>query len=382
LPLKVGASHDFSMQAAIAETRHWPELDGVRGLAALLVVYAHLFLIWVPNQPSWIFWARTITGQAWTGVYLFFILSGFLIGGILLRNRNAENYYRVFYARRALRIFPLYFCLLGLFFVVRLVFAPAHPEEFAPGPVPLWTYFVFIQNFPMAVTGDWGVGPLGVTWSVALEEQFYLFLPLWIRLIPVRWHVTSFLLLAGIGPVFRAFTPLAHPPFLVPGSSESLFLGVLLAWLFEYKRDVFRSVRWRSVVVGLLAIGAGGMALIVTRNDLGAFAITLTTLFWAAFLWLVLAFMGSPFTAWLRNRFLCWVGKISYGTYLFHPMVSTVVFLLVTGDRPRKELGLTGFGLSSLAFLATLGVASLFFYGMERRLVAMGHHLSYRERAS
>lgn len=368
------------MQAVTAETRHWPELDGVRGLAALLVVYAHLFLVWVPNQPSWLFWARTITGQAWTGVYLFFILSGFLIGGILLRNRSAENYYQVFYARRALRIFPLYFCLIALFLVVRLIFAPAHPAEFAQGPVPLWSYFVFLQNFPMAATGEWGPASLGVTWSVALEEQFYLFLPFWIRLIPARWHVVSFLGLAAIGPLFRAFSPFAHPPFLVPGSSESLFLGVLLAWLFENKRAIFRSTLWRSVVTGLLAIGAIGLALVVTRKNLGPFAITLTTVFWAAFLWLVLGFMGSSYTAWLRNRFICWIGKISYGTYLFHPMVSLVVFLVATGDRPRRELGLTGFCLASLAFIATLGVAALFFYGMERRLVALGHHFRYRSR--
>ena len=98
-----------------ADAARWLELDGVRGLAALLVVYVHLFLRWVPPTPKPVFWLRTLSGMSWTGVDLFFILSGFLIGGILLRNRESENYYSVFYLRRGFRILPLYFALLAIF---------------------------------------------------------------------------------------------------------------------------------------------------------------------------------------------------------------------------------------------------------------------------
>jgi len=360
------------------ETRHWKELDGVRGLAALLVLYAHLFLMWIPAGPKLVFWARTLSGQAWTGVYLFFLLSGFLIGGILLRNRAAENYYSVFYTRRAFRIFPLYFLLLGSFFAVRAIFGYLHSPEFAAGPVPFWSYFVLVQNFPMAVTGQWGAPPLGVTWSVALEEQFYLFLPLWIRLIPPRWHAASFLFLAALGPIFRAVSSWAHPPFLALGSSEALFLGVFVAWLQINRPALLSSLAWRTVATIVLGMSGAGMLAISARHSLGPLDVTVVTLFWGAFLSLVVGAMGSQGTAWLRNGFLCWLGRISYGVYLFHPLVLTVVFLLATGSAPDHALGLKGFALSALTFGLTLGLASATFYGFERALIARGRKSKYR----
>lgn len=365
--------------AASTEQRHLPELNGVRGLAALLVIYAHLFLMWIPDQPTWLFWARSFSGQAWTGVYLFFLLSGFLIGGILLRHRTAENYYSVFYTRRAFRIFPLYFLLLGSFLVVRSIFAGTAPAEFAQGPVPLGSYFALLQNFPMAVTGQWGAAPLAVTWSVALEEQFYLFLPLWIRAIPPQWHAVSFLFLAAIGPVFRGLSSCAYPPFLVPGSMEGLFLGVFMAWLHINRPTLFQSLRCRRILTLLLAATAGGIALISTHRNFGAFTITVITLFWAAFLALVIGSMGTRSTSWLRSAFLCWIGRISYGLYLFHPMVLGIVFLVATGGAPKHALGIKGFLLSLLTFAITLGLASLFFYGFERYLIARGRRIRYRQ---
>jgi len=358
--------------------KRWLELDGVRGLAALLVIYAHLFLMWMPGTPGVVFWIRTLTGQAWTGVYLFYTLSGFLIGGILMQNRPAENFFGVFYWRRALRILPVYFVLLAIFMMVRLAPALRNLSEFNEGPVPFWNYFLLIQNFTMARTGEWGAAPLGVTWSVALEEQFYLFLPLWIRLVPTRWLPVSFLGLAAIGPVFRAFAPFAHSPFLVPGSGEALFFGTWLAWAFEYKSDIFRSGTWRRGMLGVLALGAVGMVLLVTKRNFGVFSISIISIFWASFLWLVLAFMGTAWTAPLRHVTLRSVGGISYGVYLFHPLINHLVFIALTGAPPRHEVGLLrGFGIATLSFACTLGFAALSFYAMESRLIALGRKLKY-----
>jgi len=358
--------------------KRWAELDGVRGLAALLVIYAHLFLMWMPGTPGAVFWLRTLTGQAWTGVYLFYTLSGFLIGGILMQNRTAENFFGIFYGRRALRILPVYFVLLAIFMMVRLAPVLRNLTEFNEGRVPFWNYFLLIQNFTMASTGEWGAAPLGVTWSVALEEQFYLFLPLWIRFIPARWLPISFLGLAAIGPVFRAAAPLAHAPFLVPGSGEALFLGTWLAWAFEYQPSTFRSPAWRSVAAGILIISAMGMVLLVTKRSFGVFSISIISLFWASFLWLVLAFMGTRWTAPLRHVTLRSVGGISYGVYLFHPLINHLLFIALTGAPPRHELGLgKGFGIAALAFACTLGFAAISFYAVESRLIAFGRKLKY-----
>lgn len=334
--------------------------------------------MWVPEQPTALFWLRTISGQAWTGVYLFFLLSGFLIGRILLSHRAAENYYSVFYTRRAYRIFPLYFLLLGAFLSVRWIFSNQAPPEFAEGPIPLWSYFALVQNFPMAMTGQWGPQPLGVTWSVALEEQFYLFLPLWIRAVPVRWHGVSFLFLAAVGPVFRALSSWAHPPFLVPGSTEALFFGVFMAWLHLRSPEFFRARRARAAAATLLAIGAAGMLFLLGRRSLGPLNVTVITLFWGAFLWLVIGSLGRPATGWLRHRFLGWMGRISYGVYLFHPLVLSLVFLVATGAGPDHALGAKGFSLSLLTFAITVGLASLSFYGFERALIARGRRHKYR----
>lgn len=96
------------MKADQVQQKRIPELDGVRGMAALMVVYQHLFLRFVPGDNFVIFWLRTLSGSAWTGVHLFFILSAFLITRILLREKNSSNYLKTFFTRRALRIIPLF----------------------------------------------------------------------------------------------------------------------------------------------------------------------------------------------------------------------------------------------------------------------------------
>lgn len=364
-----------------SDALRWTELDGVRGLAALLVVYMHLFLRWVPPSPKPVFWMRTLSGMSWTGVDLFFILSGFLIGGILLRNRDAENYFSVFYIRRAFRILPLYFALLAVYFAIHFWSPLGQHASMAGGSVPLWSYPLLVQNFPMAFTGGWGPAPLGVTWSVALEEQFYLFLPLFIWLVPARWHFLSFWMLALSAPVFRALTHLSAPTFLLPGSLEPLFVGVILAWLFIHRPDVFKTPFWRGVAAALFGAGSLGMAWMAVRGGFGAFEVTAITLFWGSFLWLVLAFLGTPFTAPLRWRPLCWVGGISYGVYLLHPVISDLVFLNVFGALPTESMGLRGFLLTCVSMAVILLTASLSFHFVERKLTAIGHRLHYRKRA-
>lgn len=359
--------------------KRWLELDGVRGLAALLVIYAHLFLMWMPASPAPVFWLRTVSGQAWTGVYLFFVLSGFLIGGVLLENRTAGNYFGVFYLRRALRILPVYFVLLGVFALARWVPGLRGMPAFSPGEIPFWNYFLLIQNFPMAATGDWGAMPLGVTWSVALEEQFYLFLPLWVRFVPARWLSASFLGLAALGPVFRATAPLAHAPFLVPGSAEALFLGTWLAWAFANLPEVFRSRKWRKLVLGLWGLSGIGMGLIAAKWNFGVLSITVITIFWTAFLWLVLAFLGTAWTAPLRHFALRAAGTVSYTVYLFHQLISLLVFTALTGGPARHSLGVkTGLSVASIAFICTLVVAAVSFYAMENRLIKTGRRFKYR----
>jgi peptidoglycan/LPS O-acetylase OafA/YrhL len=355
----------------------WPELDGVRGLAALLVVYAHLFLMWIPAGSGAAFWLRSVSGLAWTGVYLFFVLSGFLIGGVLLQQREAPNYFSVFYTRRALRILPVYFTLLGVYLVLRLTPGLADAPGFAPTRIPLWNYLLLVQNFPMGLTGDWGAAALGPTWSVALEEQFYLFLPWCIRFVPPRAHLPLFLSLAAVGPVFRAFAPLAYSPFILPGSIEALFAGAMLAWAHRQRPQLFRSARCRMAAGAGMAAGGAGMMLMLVHTRLGVWNITAITLFWSGFLWLVLSAMGTRWTALLRSRPLCGLGFISYGVYLFHSLVYQTLFIWLTGAGPRHEAGQLGLAIAGASLALVVLAASLSYWLLERRLMAYGRTFRY-----
>jgi peptidoglycan/LPS O-acetylase OafA/YrhL len=159
-----------------------PRLDGLRGLAILLVMLYHTTHYGL---------ARTALDEAltivpsvgWSGVDLFFVLSGFLITGILLGTRDGTTYYRAFYARRVLRIFPLYYATLAFFLLVvpQLPFFAAVDHFWNPGASreQFW-YWLFLSNVQAALTGAWQHQTLDISWSLAIEEHFYL---LWLLVV-------------------------------------------------------------------------------------------------------------------------------------------------------------------------------------------------------
>ena len=154
------------------------ELDGLRALAVLMVVAWHY--IGIPDGPN--FWLWRIFYLGHFGVDLFFVLSGFLITTILLENRQSDTFFSSFYGRRAFRIWPAYYLMCAVCFAGWL--SGASPGLFQ-GVVPGWTYIFGVQNFWMAKLQNYGVYCLSVTWSLAIEEQFYLVFPPIVRRVPV-----------------------------------------------------------------------------------------------------------------------------------------------------------------------------------------------------
>ncbi|HWY99218.1 MAG TPA: acyltransferase, partial [Bacteroidia bacterium] len=141
---------------------YYPALNGLRAYAALTVLAYH----------------TTIAGFwfGWIGIHFFFVLSGFLITNILLNSKEATNYFKVFYARRFLRIFPIYYLLL-----FGVLAASAIKNQYLK---PAWYYIFYIQNFPMSYSNWHLIGffkLLGHTWTLAIEEQFYVFFPLLVK---------------------------------------------------------------------------------------------------------------------------------------------------------------------------------------------------------
>ncbi len=184
------------------------ELDGIRGCAILLVLIWHYIACQLHSPPldsiNYIL-ARSLSLTK-SGVDMFFVLSGFLIAGILLDNREANNYFRVFYLRRICRIFPLYFLMLGLFLVLTTLGLDQSPRFhwLFQNPFPLWSYATFTQNILVGLRGDFGANWLGITWSLAVEEQFYCFIPLLVWLLPRRKFALVALSLIFLAPLLRS----------------------------------------------------------------------------------------------------------------------------------------------------------------------------------
>jgi peptidoglycan/LPS O-acetylase OafA/YrhL len=135
------------------------------------------------------------------GVDLFFVLSGFLIGSILISKRGSSNLFRAFYLRRALRILPVYFLLLAVF-IIGLT-GGWHADLFGDGAFPTWTYALFLQNFESARIAEFGPRFMAVTWSLAIEEQFYLLFPFAVAFVSSRHLPNMLAALIVIPPALR-----------------------------------------------------------------------------------------------------------------------------------------------------------------------------------
>jgi peptidoglycan/LPS O-acetylase OafA/YrhL len=209
-----------------------PALDGVRGLAVLMVLVFH-FSSWTGTALRSLGPLRYLMQLGWCGVDLFFVLSGFLITGILWDARGAPHALRNFYVRRVLRIFPLYYAALAAVFLVAAPLWRANDklQEAAGLQIWLWTY---LTNVGITLRGIEGFHGLGHFWSLAVEEHFYLFWPLLVLRLPRQKLLRVCAAVALGAPVLRAALVLLRAPheavyMLTPSRMDSLALGGLLA---------------------------------------------------------------------------------------------------------------------------------------------------------
>lgn len=369
-----------------------PELDGVRGLAVLLVLAFHfLALALQPGPESWLRPLKKALMLTWSGVDLFFVLSGFLIGGILLEHRRSASYFRTFYLRRACRILPPYVLLLAAAFLWR---AGVEGERFASNAWlsgefhPLWSYATFTQNFVMAETNGYGTNWLAATWSLAIEEQFYLVLPLLIWLTPPR--SLPWVLACGIAaaPVVRLAFMEFHPHqgfpahVLMPGRADGLLLGVLAAWALRHAEVRRALAQGRAGLYAVFALLLAGAGLLTARGaGVGGYRMGFLGGTWLALLYLVFILIAvtegrGPVSALTRLHSLRGLGQISYGVYLLHQPVAGLLYGPATGGEPR--LGdARGAALMLLTVAVTLALAWLSWRLMERPLVRWGQSFAY-----
>lgn len=376
---------------AALESQRIPALDGLRGLACLLVVSFHYVAdLAVVPVGSFLSRAQRIAQGGWTGVDLFFVLSGFLIAGILMDKRESSSYFSTFYIRRACRIFPLYFLLVLSYAAIRTV---GVPEEWGkglftdPDPLPAWPYFLFLQNNFIAVAGSFGAGYLGVTWSLALEEQFYFILPALVRRFGTRANVAK---MAGlfilIGPLSRAVATYGFGVrgwifsyALLPTRCEALGAGMLIAVLYR-SGDLWEKVKNASLPAAGLAAGAiivpTGVLFGLAQERRFIFNYTFIAAFYA--LLLVAALIpNTPFSKVMTFRPIRAMGNLSYSTYLIHPILLQTAFTIFRHAEPQLK-NLQDLELVALSLVATLALSWTSWTFLERPIISWGHRFAYK----
>jgi peptidoglycan/LPS O-acetylase OafA/YrhL len=317
--------------------RHIPALDGLRGLAVILVMMHHWTLLSLSHNRIDLKIAAVLHG-GWVGVELFFVLSGFLITGILLDARGKPHFFRDFYARRTLRIFPLYYAFVFLFMFLVL---PADPLMYWTDPnaaMPSqWWYWTYCSNFMLARNGFYSV--LDPTWSLAIEEQFYWIWPLVVLALPHRRLITVCFGLLAFSVVLRAvlaFHGAMYPSayVLMPSHMDGLLVGAIIAMQARSAGGLLERRSMWLVAGGIGAVVALGTTILAALKGLGVreYAWTAPTIYTAlsllggvVLIHAAIARPGSVLGLLFGNALLRKFGKYSYAMYLFNMPIHILV---------------------------------------------------------
>lgn len=381
----MSGSVSVSPQAGHHSRSHLPGLDGIRGLAIALVMFSH-FIVVGGNLTAGSAFSRFMR-SGYLGVDLFFTLSGFLITGILLDSKRSTNFFRVFYIRRALRIFPLYYGLLAVSWLTVVFITPSDGVELTGVDSMAWSW-LYASNIGMAVKGTWLASPtwvgLGHFWSLAVEEQFYLVWPLVVFLTPVRFlrRLCVFLVLAS--PVVFWLLPkwIGDVPTYVSTLSRLgvLAAGGLLAILW---REPEQWTKWNPLLKP--AVLLGGALLLLERSYLPVLSFaepSLVLVLGAACVGLAASGNGPRLVQrFFESRVLRWLGKYSYGIYVYHHALKPVWIEFFWNRAIVPAMG-TGWGATlvytGVATLASLLLAWLSWICLEGPILSFKSRFPYR----
>lgn len=346
----------------------------------LLVIAWHFFITAMTPPPGTVLaFCWQALSLSWSGLDLFFVLSGFLIAGILLDERAASNYFRVFYLRRACRLLPLYYLFLAIFLLLSrtaLAQMPPFKAAFAE-PLPVWSYITFTQNIAMGLREDYGAGMMAITWSLGVEEQFYLLIPLLIYYLPERALLPIFAAVMPLGPLLRYISPGFHAHVYTPYWSDALLAGVCLAILIRRPNfsDALQRYR-RSVLLTLVILVAGVAVMSFRPNIIGALTQTWLAVSFAVFILIAFLEFSPRLNAILQSGVLLLFGRVSYGIYLFHATVNRILHVIFLKDRPDTSLS-ANLAVTFLALGLTLLLAVISYRIFEGPVLRWGHRFHY-----
>ena len=348
---------------------HFPPLDGLRGVAILLVLMHHCY-----TATNGSFFSRVVgavAGVGWIGVTLFFVLSGFLITGILLESAGREHYYRNFYMRRVLRIFPLYYGFLLVYQVSVAILRQGGVTGWVSLEQTTWPIWFFLTNTPEVFPVGTLARPLQPLWSLAVEEQVYLVLPAMVAILPrtvllrlfacalpaaLMWRVG---ILAGMERPHGAYN-------LTPSCLDAFAAGGLVAILVRESRGV--EILRRAAKPLAIASGFLLLAMFASMGNFNVWESTKPIL--SVGLTLLSIFFGSTIACSVAGRadsrmnralglpILRSFGRYSFALYLFHMIVFQslhAVAIRVYGPGSRADSA----SPAILVFVATVGLTFL-----------------------
>ena len=361
----------------------FPALDGLRGLAALGVAVFH-YMIGPSFKLPWLARTLRLCSRSPLSIETFFVLSGFLIGGILLRLKDAPDYYRAFYTRRALRIWPLYYLWVGLYCVFFLATHSAAP----PGMTRtfyLSSFLLFFQSFyPAILTSSIMLLP---TWSLVAEEHFYVLIPVVVRHFSSRGLARVLIGILIAVPLCRLgfFKFIGHesewadmvarywPTF----QADALAMGVLfaIAWESQKVRDWLR--RHRALFGWGMFAGSGLAILLGCLRDAhtphsrlleATFGRSAQELGCLALIVYLVCHPGGAVGRFLSSKTLRDFGKISYCIYLIHSGVLWMIFRFLLHKRVGENLWLDLL-VAPVALFVTVAMAKISWIYFERPLL-------------
>ena len=357
--------------------RHLPALDGLRGLAVLFVLVFHIFQVEAEPNAGLPRLAYKATALGQTGVDLFFVLSGFLITGILHDTKGSDRYFRNFYGRRTVRIFPLYYGVLIVATIVLPILLGHRVTD--ANPIALWTY---TANMPAV----FGLEPqtFGHFWTLAVEEQFYLIWPAVVFAFsrPAMMRVCVACIVGSLFVRIGLVSLHLSPDGFMPGRLDSLALGGLLALAARGPEGMANWRRWAGLaVVGMIAIV---LPLYVMQS--GSHAAWLQVVkfsLFAAFYGAMLALtVSSAPTSLVGRGFnlrpLRFLGKYSYGIYVFHPFLISAFLKAREADSSGTLETTTAVAVRFVAISAMSIVAAwLSWHLFEKHFLRLKRHFEY-----
>lgn len=374
----------------MSAARHIPELDGLRGVAVAGVMLMHFIGSIPPQTPLENAIFKAATYGVW-GVDLFFVLSGFLITGILYDAKGSKGYFQNFYARRTLRIFPLYYAILLLIFVLipASLLVRVDPALLGAREAQAWVW-PYLTNIYLARAGSFALPYISHFWSLAVEEHFYLVWPFVVAYLSrgavMRWCVVLGLaatsLRIGLGLAGVNATAIF---VLTPCRLDTLCAGAFLALAARGPLGAAIAARLNLAVWlsgGATFVASAWHAVVGTAD---VFVLPLRGLTMALFFGLVVyavcdergpALLKRP----LRARWLRSLGKYSYGLYVFHGLISYWMHSRHITASLTQMLGSHGLAMAvevTLGLTASIVISVLSFEFFERPLLKLKDRFAY-----